>query len=95
MSNQDIASTLLISQHRAKLAGKAPPSYDTSGTGSVSYTSSIMGTHIRMRTHLTRAPRSQCFDATTLSPTRAGGHSKLAVAEEELPVWSKSTMSYK
>jgi len=70
MSNQDIASTLLISQHRAKLAGKVPPSYDTSGTGS-------------------------CFDATTLSPTRAGGHSKLSIAEEELPVWSKSTMSYK
>ena len=94
MSNQDIASTLLISQHRAKLAGKAPPSYDTSGTGSVClcFVLCLLTSHAHISL---AAPVSQCFDATTLSPTRAGAHIKLVVTEEELPVWSKSTMSYK
>lgn len=37
----------------------------------------------------------QCFDTTTLSPAKAGSHRPLDMAKEELPVWSKSTMSYK
>jgi len=36
-----------------------------------------------------------CFDATQLSSDRAGGHKRLAIANEELPVWSKPYMSFK
>ena len=37
----------------------------------------------------------QCFDTTSLSPARAGAHKALDVQKDELPVWSKSTLSYK
>ncbi|EFJ42735.1 hypothetical protein VOLCADRAFT_121496 [Volvox carteri f. nagariensis] len=36
-----------------------------------------------------------CFDTTSLSPARAGAHKMLEVGKEELPVWSKPTLSYK
>ncbi|PNH10912.1 Parkin coregulated-like protein [Tetrabaena socialis] len=36
-----------------------------------------------------------CFDTTHLSPARAGAHKLLDVGKEEMPVWSKSTLSYK
>lgn len=36
-----------------------------------------------------------CFDTTVLSPTRAGAHKMIDVPREQLPVWSKSTMSYR
>jgi hypothetical protein len=37
----------------------------------------------------------QCFDTTVLSPVRAGAHKKIEIERTDLPVWSKSTMSYR
>ncbi|KAG2452853.1 hypothetical protein HYH02_002198 [Chlamydomonas schloesseri] len=69
--NGDVAGSLFTSTYRnVKLAGKAPPAANLSGTGS-------------------------CFDTTSLSPARAGAHKPLDVQRDELPVWSKSTLSYK
>jgi hypothetical protein len=36
-----------------------------------------------------------CFDTTQLSIERAGGHKRLVMTKDEIPVWSKSTMSYR
>jgi len=36
-----------------------------------------------------------CFDTTVLSPARAGAHKPIQMGKESLPVWSKSTMSYR
>uniref|UniRef100_A0A6U0TD06 Uncharacterized protein n=1 Tax=Polytomella parva TaxID=51329 RepID=A0A6U0TD06_9CHLO len=36
-----------------------------------------------------------CFDTTKLSIQRAGGHRLLEAAKDELPVWSKSTLTFR
>lgn len=36
----------------------------------------------------------QCFDATALSPKRAGGHQLLQAKPQELPRWSKAACAY-
>mmetsp|Transcript_11207 Transcript_11207/g.24131 ORF Transcript_11207/g.24131 Transcript_11207/m.24131 type:complete len:311 (-) Transcript_11207:722-1654(-) len=36
-----------------------------------------------------------CFDTTNLSPVRAGAHKPIDVPRDQLPQWSKSTMSYR
>ncbi|MEW5305147.1 MAG: hypothetical protein WDW38_002037 [Sanguina aurantia] len=65
----DVAGSLYTSTYRnVKLAGKAPPATNLTGTGS-------------------------CFDTTVLAISRAGAHKPIEC--DELPVWSKSTMSYK
>ncbi|KAL6746611.1 parkin co-regulated protein-domain-containing protein [Haematococcus lacustris] len=36
-----------------------------------------------------------CFDTTSLSPARAGAHKRIEVQKDQLPAWSKSTLSYR
>lgn len=36
-----------------------------------------------------------CFDTTVMPSARAGGHKRVDVSNGELPVWSKSTLSYR
>lgn len=36
-----------------------------------------------------------CFDTTKLSIERAGGHTKISVPRNEMPVWSKSTLTFR
>ncbi|GFH30120.1 uncharacterized protein HaLaN_28911 [Haematococcus lacustris] len=99
MSNNlpDVAGTLFTSTYRnVKLAGKNPPATDLQGTGSVS------GGPLERIYCISAALQQrcvaygmQCFDTTSLSPARAGAHKRIEVQKDQLPAWSKSTLSYR
>jgi hypothetical protein len=101
----DVAGSLYTHEYlETHIKGKQAHAKDLTGTGSVSEAPPCIGRHagatVGVFDHIDPQPWSplQCFDATRMSPQRAGMQQPLAVqgsSKAQEPKWCRATMSYK